>query len=911
MQQWRYWLAFVLVIGSSIQVFGQGTIRGKISDENGEAMIGVSVFLKENPAVGVSTDLDGIYSIQVAAGTSFILVINYISYEPIEETIIAEGGQVLIRDFVMTPASVSLGEVQVVAKQEKRNQYYMESIKKKSANTLDYMSGDMMSKIGDNNVSAAIARVTGVASNGPFITVRGLGDRYVQTCVNGALIPTLDPFTNNIKLDLFPASFVDNIIITKTASPDLPGDWSAAYISIETKDNPDKLSIFVETKFGFNTQTSFKKIINNNTSPMDWLGYDNGFRDVDHEKVVDVNPQPTPYEQMCALGLDGFYRSIGVSSNWDVGSQIGETYFNLGLVELGLLGKAYVRDPQAINRAKEQFYAGAYQNDAFRAINQKAEESLNDFANNWNTFEETAPHLFSQVFSIGNQSKVFGKTISYLGGFRYANGVQYDPNATLSRTVNGGLDSMGVPYVDQKYDQQFARYSNGWTALANANLKWDANNSFTITFMPNLIGSNQIREGVDQVGTTLYKFAFIQGQFYEERSQFVYQYKSEHFFPSSSSRLLLSASYTDGNSSAPDFKRLQYFSDDSINYRLDKTISDVRRNFRYLDENVLDTRASFEFPLRDRPGYVSKFKFGAGYVEKKREALQHDYLLRPANGVTTDFKDGDLDALFADEKFDIRYDSVSGLDRIDLYYRKTTDPGNHTIGNAKVASGFVMIDESITKKLRISGGLRAEYSKIYTDVKEFYELGYAADDLRRITEGAAFVLTPGKTEQWNFLPSGNLIYQLREDEIAPSNLRLNYSQSLARPSLREYSESVVRDFELNADVFGNANLEFVNINNYDIRYENYFKSGNFLSASVFYKTFENHIELTNSNFGFTWSNADESYVYGLELEGRLRLGPKFEFRSNLSVVNSFTRVEDRRLQIENGIKSWIVVGIDE
>src|SRR5688572_26553014 len=280
MQQWRYWLAFVLVIGSSIQVFGQGTIRGKISDENGEAMIGVSVFLKENPAVGVSTDLDGIYSIQVAAGTSFILVINYISYEPIEETIIAEGGQVLIRDFVMTPASVSLGEVQVVAKQEKRNQYYMESIKKKSANTLDYMSGDMMSKIGDNNVSAAIARVTGVASNGPFITVRGLGDRYVQTCVNGALIPTLDPFTNNIKLDLFPASFVDNIIITKTASPDLPGDWSAAYISIETKDNPDKLSIFVETKFGFNTQTSFKKIINNNTSPMDWLGYDNGFRDV-------------------------------------------------------------------------------------------------------------------------------------------------------------------------------------------------------------------------------------------------------------------------------------------------------------------------------------------------------------------------------------------------------------------------------------------------------------------------------------------------------------------------------------------------------------------------------------------------------------------------------------------------------
>ena len=252
-----------------MQTFAQGTLRGKITDENGEALIGVSVFLKEDASIGAPTDLDGNYTLRIKSGIGHTVVVAYVSYATIEEKVLLDEGQVLVKDFVMAPASFALGEVEVVARQERSNQYYMESIKKKSASTLDYMSGDLMSKIGDNNISAAISRVTGVATNGNFITVRGLGDRYVQTCVNGSLIPTLDPFTNNIKLDLFPSSFIDNIIITKTASPDIQGDWAAAYISIETKDNPEKLSIGFETKVGYVPQTSLKKVITNEKSETD------------------------------------------------------------------------------------------------------------------------------------------------------------------------------------------------------------------------------------------------------------------------------------------------------------------------------------------------------------------------------------------------------------------------------------------------------------------------------------------------------------------------------------------------------------------------------------------------------------------------------------------------------------------
>jgi len=908
-QRFWLWLAFMLV--SAIHISAQSTVRGKISDENGEPLIGVSVFLKDNATVGTSTDLDGIYSLQISSDIAKTIVVSYISYETIEVIVQVAKGEVLIKDFIMGAASFTLGEVEIVAKQERNNQYYMESIKKKSASTLDYMSGDQMNKIGDNNVSAAIARVTGVATNGNFITVRGLGDRYVQTCVNGSLIPTLDPFTNNIQLDLFPSSFVDNIIITKTASADIQGDWAAAYISIETKDNPDKFSLGFETKVGYAPQTSLKKIITNQTSPTDWLGYDNGFRDINHDQYTPVNPSPTQYEQFCALGLEDYFRSIGITESWFPGSEIGETYFRLGLVELGLLGPAFINDAQAVNGAKEEYYSGTYQDDAFKVLNADAEESLDAFANNWDTFEETAPLNFSQTFSIGNQTKLFNKPFSFLGGFRYANGVQYDPHAYFNRAFSTEVDSSGNPFIIQQYNQEYANYSSGWTALATINYKLNSNNSFSLLFMPNLIGVNQIRDGVDRLGSTIYPYAFLQQQFYEERSQYTYQYQSDHYSEASGLRWHLSASFADGESTAPDFKSLEYFSEDEITYQIDETLSNVRRNFRYLNEDILDTKATVELPLMERPGYISKLKFGAGYLDKQREFLQYDYRLSFGNSVTRSFQNGQLNEFFADENFDIQINSITGDEQINMFYRQFDDPGFHTIGYSKVYSGFAMIDESITEKIRISGGLRAEYSDLFTDVKVFDELGYAADDLRRLTPQQSFVLTPTNFDRWDFLPSVNFIYRLRNDEISPSNLRLNYSRTIARPSIREYTETVIRDFELNADVFGNAELKFVEISNYDVRYENYFQAGNYISASLFYKDFRNHIELTSSNIGFTWSNAEKSNVYGIELEGRIKLPAHLELSANVSLVNSYTEVEDRRLRIENGIKSWDVVGMIE
>jgi hypothetical protein len=153
-------------------VSAQGIVRGKIADESGEVLIGAVVSLKSNNKIAVLTDLDGNYSIKIPDSLPNVLVISYVSYKTIEQKIPGlKNNQVFVKAFTMISAT-NLEEVEIVGKQVKAATYYMENIKKKSSNTIDYISSETMKKTGDANVVNAVARVSGVASSGGLITVR-------------------------------------------------------------------------------------------------------------------------------------------------------------------------------------------------------------------------------------------------------------------------------------------------------------------------------------------------------------------------------------------------------------------------------------------------------------------------------------------------------------------------------------------------------------------------------------------------------------------------------------------------------------------------------------------------------------------------------------------------------------------
>ncbi len=891
----KTFLLFITCI-ISYASFSQGTIRGKITDENGETLIGVTIVLKLNRSVGTITDLDGNYSLQIPDSTSQTLLVSFISYKTIEETVSLHKNEVTVKNFLLKTDAKEMKEVQVSAKSVKAKEYYTETIKKNSATTLDYISSETIKKTGDVNVTAAVARVSGVSTNGSFITVRGIGDRYVKTSINGSRIPTLDPFTNNIKLDLFPASLVDNVIITKTASPDLPGDFAGAYISIETKDYPEELSVNVESSVGYNNQSTFKDVVSTQRSSTDWLGYDNTFRDHNHQTFVQAVDEPSRYQQFVGLGLGPYYNSLGVTSdNWRYAS---DTYYRLGLVQLGLLSPALINDATAFHNADLQFVTGTYASDAFQVINAKASESGKSFPNNWNTTTRTTPLDFSQSFSIGNQVKLFGKPLGFLFGYRYGSSVKYDPNSISNRLKSDGSfeSSLIGPHSEE---------TNGWSALMNVAYKVNPNNSVSFLFMPNLTGVNKADDLLDSRDSS--KFVSNKKQYYEQRRQLVYQLKSEHYLPGTKIKAELNASYTNGKSSVPDFKNLKYVHDVINNtYQIGGDFGDISRYYRYLSDNLFDSHASVEFPLSDKPGLTRKLKFGGAYQRSDRTYDQYQYEVKFGDHSDMIFQNNDVDAFFDLSNFGIRSGTVSGTpySTMNAYYVENGTAANHSFGKSEIGAGFAMVDYSITQRLRFSGGVRVEQSDLFTDVVKFDSLGYGINDSRRVYSDDLPLLNPGKLNETNYLPSANVIYKLKNDDAAPINLRVNYSKTIARPSLRELSEVATLDYEFKEFVVGNADLKTVHIDNYDLRLESYFKNGDNVSVSLFYKNFKNHIELVRAGT-LTWQNVDKSYAAGIELEGKKNITRHFEFRANVAFINSETKFVRNRVDLSNGIKVYI------
>ncbi|MFM9027456.1 MAG: hypothetical protein ACKOQ6_05625, partial [Bacteroidota bacterium] len=604
----------------------------------------------------------------------------------------------------------------------------------------------------------------------------------------------------------------------------------------------------------------------------------------------------------------GYYDSLGVNqNNWGEGTLNGDYYFRLGLVRLGLLAPAQINDLQAVGVATQVYNSGPYRNTAFSTLNTPAVATGQSFSNNWNTTNWKAPVNFSQSFSVGNQTTLFGKTFGYLFGFRYGSSVAYDGNSTIGRaTVAQGPNGELIDAVASFADQRTSRETNGWSALMNLSFKPNANNTVSLMFMPNISGVNNVRFSTDKQDPTNY--IITNSQFYEQRRQMVYQVRTQHFIPACKTRIEFNTSYTAGKSVAPDFKNVQYYLDPNAGiYQIGGNIGDgIHRYYRYLNDDLWDNRLRIEQPINQKEGLVRKLIFGGSYEFNRKFSDQYDYFINFGPYSTLQLQNNDLNTLFALQNFGIRtYTAPSGqaISTLDMYYSLINSPANNTFGTSAIGSGFLMTDYALDSKWRIAAGLRVEKSNIFTDVVLFDSLDYPKNDPRRSYSSSYPLANPGTLDQTDVMPSMNLIYRLRPSEEAPVNLRFNYSRTIARPSIRELSDIALLDYEYRLFVFGNSDLKTVKVDNFDVRYEYYNAKQENFSASLFYKKFINHIEIVQS-VGLTWQNVDDSYVAGIELEGKKNLAKGFDLRANLSLIYSRTEFVRKRLDLSEGVKVY-------
>ncbi|SEW06062.1 TonB-dependent receptor [Chitinophaga sp. YR573] len=257
-----------------------GKITGKVTDKkSGEALIGVTVIV-QGTSTGAVTDVEGRYTLNVTPGT-YTLEFKYMGYQTkaISEVVVKAGTPVSLPVILDEPQSKELKEVVIRGsfKQETINALY--TTQKNSPAVSDGISADVIKKSPDRSTGEVLKRVSGTTiQDNKFVIVRGLSDRYNAAMIDNASLPSTEPNRKAFSFDIIPANMIDNIVITKSATPDLPGDFAGGVINIQTKEIPEQHFFDISVGTGMNTVSTFQPFKTGYKSSTDFLGFDNGKR---------------------------------------------------------------------------------------------------------------------------------------------------------------------------------------------------------------------------------------------------------------------------------------------------------------------------------------------------------------------------------------------------------------------------------------------------------------------------------------------------------------------------------------------------------------------------------------------------------------------------------------------------------
>jgi hypothetical protein len=277
-------IPIVLILLTFLTASSQnGIIRGTVYDNTtGESLPGVTIFVV-GTTIGTMTDFDGKFNLSIAPG-KYNIRVSFISYETvnIKDLTVTPGEVSLLDNLRLKETKIELSEVTITAEVVRNSEVAMLTMKQKSATLMDGISAVNFRKIGDADAATSMKRVPGVSvEGGKYVYVRGLGDRYTKTTLNGVDIPGLDPDRNTVQMDLFPTNVIDNIIVQKSFSAHMPADFTGGVIDIETKDFPEEKSGNISLSVGYNPLMHFKSnYVTYDGGKTDFLGFDDGTRDI-------------------------------------------------------------------------------------------------------------------------------------------------------------------------------------------------------------------------------------------------------------------------------------------------------------------------------------------------------------------------------------------------------------------------------------------------------------------------------------------------------------------------------------------------------------------------------------------------------------------------------------------------------
>lgn len=780
------------------------TIKGKVVDsKTGETLPSVIVKV-QGTSIVTTTDIDGKYELKHLSLNMYTITFTYVSFKTktVENVKLVEGKPITMLDVNLEADQQELSEVIITEAKITNTEGAVVNEIKKSENVVSGISAVQISKSQDRDAADVVKRIPGVTiMDNRFIMVRGLYDRYNTVWLNDASAPSSETDKKSFSFDIIPSGLIDRILIYKTASPELPGDFAGGMVKIYTKAFPQKSNLTVNLQSSYRPGSTGNTFYYTQGSKTDYLGYDNGFRSI---------PQESPEY---------------ISKNDDNNNDVSKAFKNTWAI-----------------------------------MDKKAQPDVR-FGLTYSKI------IYLKKIKIGNTT-----------GFSYSN------VNTVFNIHRQDWDSV-APIFDYSDIQSTNTAKTG--IIENISLLTDRS-KFEFKNLFNQTGRAQ---------TTLRTSNFVEAAdeksyvlSYQDKKTYSSQLSGEHKSGNDRTIYGWTLGYANNTKNDPDLRRIKYTKqrtapDSMYKAQVANVVDPVNGGGRFystLNEKVYSFGHNFKQKIFIKD-YSFELNLGSFVEYKSRifKARVLGYVINPG------FKAFNLTRLPIDQIFSPDNVGVTGGFKMD----EITNLSDAYTAQNKLLANYISLSLPVGEKIKVAGGVRAEHN--VQSLQSYVNIDSISPSVKTFF----------------MLPSVNASYNFTEKSL----LRLAYGKTLNRPEFREWSPFYFYDFDFRAGTYGSLFptvlspqgniLDVAKIYNYDLRYELYPTSGEFMHVGLFYKKFIDPIQqivLTggSDSKAFSYINAESAYVTGLEIDVRknlLFLDEKWNtnFFSNLGVVANLSLMKSQ------------------
>lgn len=646
----------IILILTTISVFGQGNgkIIGLVVDADmGSPLIGVNV-LVQGTIQGSATDLDGKFVIPQLSEGKYNLTVSMIGFtKQVITGVEVKQNEVTKIEVVLQTESFETEEVVVAAKSVMNTEASLLSKRQKSIDVSDAISSEQFSKTGAGNAADAAKQIVGATVvNGKDVFVRGLGDRYTSTNLNGAQIPSADPYKRSGSIDIIPSNLIDNIQAVKSFSADKPGDFSGGAVDIKTKDFPEQFNLTFSASTKYNSAISFNENgLSSNGSSTDWLGFDDGARAL-----------PS------IIGNETWISDVGAAQRNDEMAQ-----------KIDDVTKAFNSEMSPIKSAAP--------------LNQSYSLSV---GNQYELLGKQIGLIGSVSYKNENSGYIDGQLNRWDRGVADPNKTQLDTNFAMTDTKSISEVSIG--------------------GLFKASMKLNQANTISFNYLYNQNGKSTSRfvngkYPYDIDASWNYQARTL---LYNERNLSSYQLEGNHAFESLGDlKFEWLASSMTSNQYDPDSRFFYNYETNNGVYGV-KTNLPPERYFRETEESQDRLALNISYPFQIWANRTSTIKFGGAYSNTDRNFNERRFVYNPVTSVGTILRneEGDIDALFSDEYLGwTSQDTLNNgitLNRFSLYLNETDQTSSNYNGKNEVLAYYGLVDLPVLSSLRVILGARYE-----------------------------------------------------------------------------------------------------------------------------------------------------------------------------------------------------------